>query len=163
MFIQPDLNFPQILVVLPPNDLLSFSADALVNTINCKGVMGAGVAKKFKLKYPEMFKKYQVLCGADIIKPGKIWPHTVLPKYETPPKLILNMATKDHWKDNSRYEWIEAGLKSLVECIKIFYIPSLAMPKIGCGNGGLDWNIVKDMIFRELEEISKDCKIYILE
>lgn len=162
MFIQPVSSFPQILVIQPPNNIIEFKvADTVVNTVNTRGIMGAGIAKMFKEKYPEMFKSYQRVCDANLLKPGCIWPWAVLEKYEMPPRLILNMVTKDHWRELSKYEWIESGLKSLKHTITAFNIPSVAMPKIGCELDGLDWNIVKSMIFKELAGV--DAKVYILE
>lgn len=121
-------------------NLFSSDAEALVNAVNCVGVMGAGIAQQFKINFPAMFDEYQRLSLAGYIKPGHIhaWRGWAV--------WVLNFPTKRHWKDHSRMADIESGLVSLLETVQENKIKSLAMPKIGCGLGGLDWSAVRPKI-----------------
>jgi O-acetyl-ADP-ribose deacetylase (regulator of RNase III) len=132
-------------------NIIKIDAEALVNTVNCVGIMGKGIALQFKQAFPENFKAYEKACSKDEVKPGKMF------VYETGtifnPKLIINFPTKRHWKGNSRIEDIESGLKSLIEEIQKREIQSIAVPPLGCGNGGLDWNVVRPMIVSAFEKV----------
>lgn len=126
-----------------------FNSDAktLVNTVNCFGVMGAGIALEFKLRYPEMFKKYQEMCKNGEYKVGR-------PKLHNLDKIqILNFPTKNHWRAPSKIEWIEEGLKYFSLNYKKANINSIAFPKLGTSNGGLKWNIVKPIMEKYLGEL----------
>jgi O-acetyl-ADP-ribose deacetylase (regulator of RNase III) len=114
-------------------DLFRSPAQVLVNTVNTVGVMGKGVAKEFKRLYPEMFRRYRDLCDRHQFAIGQLL------LYKTPHKWILNFPTKKDWRNPSRPEYIEAGLRKLVNIYADVGIPSLAMPLLGCGNGELDW------------------------
>jgi len=125
-------------------NLLNADAEALVNTVNCVGVMGKGIALQFKQAYPEMNKAYEKACERGDVRPGSmlVW--------ETGqfrgPRYVINFPTKRHWKSRSRYEDIEAGLAALVEEVEKRAISSIAVPPLGCGNGGLAWSKVRPMI-----------------
>ena len=93
-------------------DIFESKTDAIVNTVNCVGVMGAGLAKEFKKHYPEMYKEYRKKCEKNEIEVGKL--HI----FKTLDRLIINFPTKKHWKNNSKLEWIEAGLKNFVKNYK---------------------------------------------
>lgn len=125
-------------------NLLHAEAEALVNTVNCVGVMGKGVALQFKQAYPEMAKAYAKACEREEVQPGRmhIW-HTGQLKN---PHYIINFPTKRHWIGRSSYGDIAAGLKALVDEIRKLGIGSIAVPPLGCGNGGLDWQRVRPMI-----------------
>lgn len=114
--------------------------DAIVNTVNCVGVMGTGVAAEFKARYMENFIVYQQACKAKQIKPGDVFVFDL--GEQARPRYIFNLATKDHWKDDSKMEYIECGLRNLNKACVEYRVNSLNMPKIGCGNGGLDWDDV---------------------
>lgn len=114
-------------------NLFESPAKVLVNTVNTVGVMGKGIAKEFKRIYPEMFRQYQALCEARLFDVGQLW------LYKTPHKWILNFPTKRHWRQPSKVEYIEAGLKKFVETYSEKGITSIAFPMLGCGNGELDW------------------------
>lgn len=135
-------------------DLLSCEAEALVNTVNCVGVMGKGIALQFKKKYPNMFSQYQKDCRYGLYKPGE--PQVFIDHH----KKIVNFPTKAHWKNPSQLEWIKDGLRVLPLIISDCFIQSIAIPPLGCGNGGLDWSTVKPLILTTLADIP-DCTIYI--
>ena len=114
-------------------DLFTSPAKVLVNTVNTVGVMGKGIALDFKRIYPEMFKEYQSYCENGIFHIGKLW------LYKTPHKWILNFPTKKHWRNKSKLEYIEAGLKKFADTYDAKGIVSISFPMLGCGNGELDW------------------------
>lgn len=118
--------------------------DAIVNTVNCVGVMGKGIALQFKNKWPENFRAYAAACAAKEVRPGRMFVFDsgglVKPNY------IINFPTKDHWRGKSRIEFIHAGLQDLVATVTRLGIRSIAVPPLGCGNGGLDWNDVRPLI-----------------
>jgi O-acetyl-ADP-ribose deacetylase (regulator of RNase III) len=118
-------------------DILNSRAEALVNTVNCIGVMGRGIALQVKNAYPENFKAYAVACKRDEVQPGRMFVFET--GQLTPPRLIINFPTKRHWRGKSRIEDIEAGLAALVEVIRTRGIRSIALPPLGSGLGGLDW------------------------
>jgi O-acetyl-ADP-ribose deacetylase (regulator of RNase III) len=132
-------------------NLLEADAEALVNTVNCVGFMGKGIALQFKQAFPENFKVYERACTRE-----EVWPGAML-VYPTGamrgPKYIINFPTKRHWKGKSRIEDIEAGLAALVAEIKALDIRSIALPPLGCGNGGLEWADVRPRIERALAEV----------
>lgn len=132
-------------------DLFESDCEALVNTVNCVGVMGRGIALQFKKAYPENFKAYADACEREEVEPGKMF------VYETGslmnPRFIINFPTKRHWRGKSRMEDIELGLVALVEEIRARGIRSIAIPPLGAGLGGLDWKDVRVRIDRALSEL----------
>lgn len=129
---------------VPRGDLLKADAEALVNTVNCVGVMGKGVALQFKRAFPENYRQYKRACDAKELWPGKMFVVELLEG--TGPRYIINFPTKIHWKGPSRLEWIRSGLDALIHEVQIRNIRSMAVPPLGCGNGGLDWSDVRPMI-----------------
>ena len=125
-------------------DVLEEDAEALVNTVNCVGVMGRGVALRFKKKYPENFRAYAEACRHNKVQPGRMWVFSTDQLF--PPHYIINFPTKRHWRARSRLSDIEAGLDHLVEVIRKRNILSIAIPALGSGLGGLDWNQVRPRI-----------------
>tara|TARA_B100002003_G_C14149645_1_gene552888 strand:- start:1370 stop:2392 length:1023 start_codon:yes stop_codon:yes gene_type:complete len=125
--------------------------DAIVNTVNCVGVMGKGIALQFKKKWPENFKMYAAACKNGEVKLGQMFTYE-LGALATP-RYIINFPTKSHWRSASKLEDIESGLKSLVKDIKAKDIRSIAIPPLGSGLGGLPWAEVKELIFTYLEPI----------
>ncbi len=125
-------------------NLLSANADALVNTVNCVGVMGKGIALQFKQAYPEMAKAYERACERDEVRPGQmqVWETGQLQG----PRYIINFPTKRHWRGQSDLQDIADGLPALIEQVKRRGITSIAVPPLGCGNGGLSWGTVRPMI-----------------
>lgn len=141
-------------------NLLEAQTDALVNTVNCVGYMGKGIALQFKQAFPENFQAYQKACKHQDVQPGKMfvsetgrWTH---------PKYIINFPTKRHWKGKSLIEDIANGLPALVQTIQDLDIKSIAIPPLGCGLGGLQWSQVKPMMERALAPLI-DVQIMIYE
>jgi len=142
------------MIEIAKGNLLQMDAAALVNTVNCEGFMGKGIALQFKKACPDNFKAYQRGCRAKDVQPGRmfVFPTSSLVN----PKFIINFPTKRHWRGRSRIEDIRTGLDALVQEILRLQIPSVALPPLGCGLGGLTWFEVKPMIekaFAPLPEI----------
>ncbi len=142
-------------------DLLSAQTEAIVNTVNTVGVMGKGIALQFKERYPNNFHVYLHACKTNNIYPGKLL--VVKDKYLNQDILIINFPTKVEWFKKSQYSYIEDGLKDLVQIIQDYNIKSIAIPPLGCGNGGLRWDNVKSLIEKYLTPISKHVEILIYE
>ncbi|WP_280234519.1 type II toxin-antitoxin system antitoxin DNA ADP-ribosyl glycohydrolase DarG [Nocardia cyriacigeorgica] len=140
-------------------NLLRAETDALVNTVNTVGVMGKGIALQFRRAYPEMFLAYEKAAKTGGIQVGRIfvWETGAL----SGPRFILNFPTKRHWRSGSRLPDIEAGLEDLVEVIRKFGIESIAIPPLGCGNGGLSWQDVAPRIWDALEPLAPDVDILV--
>ncbi len=141
-------------------NILNEPADAIVNTVNCVGVMGRGIALQFKKAYPQNFTAYKKACDNGNVKPGEmfIFPLNTLLQ----PKYIINFPTKRHWKGKSHIADIEKGLSALKEDIIKLGIKSIAIPPLGCGLGGLDWAKVKLKIENELKQLN-DVEIIVFE
>ena len=136
-------------------DMFSSDAQTLVNTVNCVGVMGKGVALIFKERFPEMFQDYARRCARKAVKLGE--PYVYEDKSGVK---ILNFPTKDHWRSASRLSDIEMGLKHLAEHYEDWGIESMAMPPLGCGNGGLDWSEVGPLIYQNLHSLPIDIEVF---
>lgn len=132
-------------------DILKSEAQAIVNTVNCVGVMGRGIALQFKAAYPANFKAYEAACRRQEVQPGRMF------VFETGdltnPQYIINFPTKRHWRGNSRIEDIDSGLRALVLELRTRGIRSVAIPPLGSGLGGLVWNEVKPRIVAALAEV----------
>ncbi len=129
-------------------NLLETDAEALVNTVNCDGFMGKGIALQFKQAFPENFRIYQRACRAGEVKPGNMLVFDTARCFN--PKFIINFPTKRHWRGKSKLEDIRAGLVALVKEIQSRDLKSIAVPPLGCGNGGLDWKVVRPLIVEAL-------------
>lgn len=132
-------------------DLLSAKTEALVNTVNCVGVMGRGIALQFKKKFPDNFKAYATACKNEQVKPGLM--HIYDREDMFFPRYIINFPTKNHWKSKSKMRDIESGLDDLVQVIKSKKISSIAIPPLGSGLGGLPWLDVKQKIEEKLASL----------
>jgi O-acetyl-ADP-ribose deacetylase (regulator of RNase III) len=133
-------------------NLFEADVDALVNTVNTVGVMGKGIALQFSRAFPEIDKPYKDACASGKLRIGQVF-SVKLPVLEGP-KYVINFPTKKHWKGNSKIEYIESGLHSLVDEIKRLEIRSVAIPPLGCGLGGLRWSDVKQQIERVLSGLA---------
>ena len=135
-------------------DIFETKCNTIVNPVNCIGVMGKGLALQIKNKYPLVFDKYKEICKRNMLKPGLL--HIV----KTEQMTVLNFPTKKHWKDNSQIQWIEDGLAKFVESYQERGITSIAFPPLGCGNGGLDWQEVKPLMVKYLDNLDIKIEIY---
>jgi O-acetyl-ADP-ribose deacetylase (regulator of RNase III) len=135
-------------------DLFESPAQTLVNTVNTVGVMGKGIALRFKQIYPEMFAKYQELCESGQFTIGQLY------LWRTPNKWVLNFPTKEHWRRPSKLQYIEAGLEKFVEGYQDAGISSIAFPPLGCGNGELDFDEVRPLMERYLADLPIQIYIY---
>ena len=136
-------------------DMFASQAQTLVNTVNCVGVMGKGVALQFKKRFPEMFADYERRCTAGEVRLGEpyLWTPLVAP-------WVLNFPTKDHWRARTRLADIEAGLARLAARYRDWGIESLAVPPLGCGEGQLDWQVVGPTLYRGLAQLDIDVELY---
>jgi len=132
-------------------NLLEADAEALVNTVNCVGVMGKGIALQFKQTYPSNFHVYEEACKAKKVQPGQML--IVSTNGLLNPKYIINFPTKRHWKGKSKLEDVQNGLVALIKELKDLRIQSVAIPALGCGNGGLDWLEVEPLIQQAFAQI----------
>jgi O-acetyl-ADP-ribose deacetylase (regulator of RNase III) len=139
-------------------NLLSAQAQALVNTVNTVGVMGKGIALLFKEAFPENYRKYAQACARGELAPGKLLinhEHTL-----DGDRIIVNFPTKTEWYQKSRYDYIESGLRELARVIEVEGIRSIALPPLGCGNGGLKWDRVKELIEQYLGNSSAEVLVF---
>lgn len=140
-------------------DILKAKTDAIVNPVNCVGVMGAGLAAQFKKKYRINFDLYEAACGYKQIRPGRVFvTKRHICEY---PRYIVNFPTKRHWKDKSRLGDIVDGLIDLRSNIHEFGIRSVSIPRLGCGLGGLDWEEVKPHV-EDMASRLCDCFVYVV-
>ncbi len=137
-------------------DIFQSPAQVIVNTVNIVGVMGKGIAKRYKEIYPDMYKQYRRFCEQKLLDIGKLW------LYKTDTKWVLNFPTKKHWRNPSKLEYIELGLQKFVSTYEERGITSISFPQLGSGNGGLDWEKeVKPLMEKYLKELPIDVFIHI--
>jgi len=142
------------MIKLLKGDILLSEAQALVNTVNCVGIMGRGVALQFKKAFPANFKFYEQACKREEVHLGSMLVYNR--GQLTGPRYIINFPTKRHWKSRSRLEDIEKGLQDLVRTVRQLDIQTIAIPPLGCGLGGLNWSDVRPRIesaFETMPEI----------
>jgi O-acetyl-ADP-ribose deacetylase (regulator of RNase III) len=136
-------------------DMFNSSAQTLVNTVNCVGVMGKGVALEFRKRFPDMYADYVKACEAGEVRLGRpyVYRRTVAP-------WILNFPTKNDWRSASKLSDIIAGLEYLEKHYREWGITSLAVPPLGCGQGQLDWQVVGPMLYRHLNRLDISVELY---
>ncbi|MCK4849823.1 MAG: macro domain-containing protein [Phycisphaerae bacterium] len=139
------------MIEITRGNILRADAEALVNTVNCVGYMGKGIALQFKKAFPANFKAYERACRAEKVVLGKMFVFAT--NSFVNPKYIINFPTKRHWRGKSRLADIESGLRTLIEEVKKLDISSVAIPPLGCGLGGLNWGVVRSMIEKALAEL----------
>lgn len=141
-------------------NFFDYNADIRVNTVNCVGVMGAGVALQFKKKYPRMYEEYVNECLNGRVKIGlpHVWQENDI--FSNGNLTIINFPTKDHWKKPSEYEYLEKGLIWLKNYLSTKKDSTITLPALGCGHGGLDWEIVKGMINLHLDDLSTTILVF---
>lgn len=140
-------------------NLMTANAEALVNTVNTVGVMGKGIALQFKEEFPKNFTIYANACKSGELVPGKLL-ITKEKNRSGEEKTIINFPTKLNWRNPSKYEYIKDGLTELVKAIEENQITSIAIPPLGCGNGGLKWETVKGLIEDAMKDVEADIYIY---
>ena len=148
------------MIKITQGDILSANVDAIVNTVNCVGVMGKGLALQFKKAYPDNYETYKLACEHKAIRTGKMF--TFMRKSQSNPKYIINFPTKQHWRNPSKIEFIDDGLTDLVRVVPYLSIKSIAIPPLGCGLGGLEWSIVLPKIKEAMMRLN-DVDILIYE
>ena len=134
------------------------SAKTIVNTVNCVGVMGAGIALEFKLRFPKMYKDYKKKCNKNLVRIGRPYIYS-----HNDNLWILNFPTKKHWKNKSNLDWIESGLKYFRNNYDNVKMESVAFPKLGTNNGGLKWDDVKELMEQYLSDLNIDIYICLNE
>jgi len=147
------------MITIKQGDMMQSGAEALVNTVNTVGVMGKGIALQFKEAFLVNNKAYIDACKRKELMPGKllaVWDENL----QMGRKLIVNFPTKVHWRSPSQYEYIEKGLVALRDLLQTGNVKSIAIPPLGCGNGGLDWKRVKPMIEQALKDLDMEIIIY---
>lgn len=148
------------MIAFKTGDILTEDAEALVNTVNCIGIMGRGIALQFKKAFPENYTAYAAACKRDEVQPGHMFVSET--GQLTNPRYIINFPTKRHWRGKSRMEDIDAGLVALAEEIRARNIRSIAIPPLGSGLGGLDWSQVRARIETALQDLS-DLEVVVFE
>src|SRR5262245_56499440 len=144
----PVMTSDAAMIEYQTGDILQADVEALVNAVNCVGVMGRGLALEFKKAYPKNFRVYEAACAREEVQPGRMFVFDT--GRPTNPKFIINFPTKRHWRGSSRIEDIESGLQALAEEIRARHITSIALPALGSGLGGLDWRDVRPRIEKAL-------------
>lgn len=136
-------------------NIFESKASTIVNTVNCVGVMGKGIALEFKKRYPLMFQEYAELCKKGLVQVGKPYLYRDMTGIS-----ILNFPTKDHWRSPSKLSYITEGLDWFVDHYEQLGIQSIAFPPLGCGNGGLTWKIVAPLMYQKLQNLPISIEIY---
>jgi O-acetyl-ADP-ribose deacetylase (regulator of RNase III) len=148
------------MIEIAKGNILEADAEALVNTVNCEGFMGKGIALQFKQAFPENFKAYASACHAGRVVPGRMFifdnGRLINPRY------VINFPTKRHWRGKSRIADIRSGLEALLADLRRLDLHSIAMPPLGCGLGGLDWREVRPMIVKAFSELP-DVRVLLFE
>ncbi|MGM0985021.1 MAG: macro domain-containing protein [Pseudomonadota bacterium] len=135
-------------------NIFTSDCQTIVNTINCVGAMGAGIALEYRLRYPEMYKKYTKLCEENRINIGMLW------IYKSPDRWILNFPTKKHWKYPSKHTYLHAGLKKFVATYKDKGITSIAFPLLGADKGGIPQEESLEIMESYLADLDIDVEVY---
>ena len=146
------------MIRLVQGDIFAQEAEALVNPVNCVGVMGKGLALEFKKRFPPNFQAYQAACRKGEIRPGTLLVHDSGGKN---PRYIVNVPTKRHWRDRSILTDVDAGLQALAQWLEENKTGSAALPALGCGLGGLPWPAVRELTLRRLGDL--EAEIIVLE
>lgn len=144
--------------------ILKSQMQTITNTVNCVGVMGKGVALRIKNAHKANFADYVQRCNRNEVAPGVPYVFPADPKRDKPElELILNFPTKNHWRNPSQIDWVEGGLRILAERYEEWGIKSLALPPLGCGNGGLEWGDVWPLIERYLGGLPIEIEVWVPE
>lgn len=145
------------MIEIGTGSILAAKVDALANPVNCVGAMGKGLALAVKQRWPETYAEYKIACDHRQLRPGGI-----LITWQTKPA-IIHVATKDHWRSPSQLEWIRLGVAALRAAVLTHGFRSLAIPALGCGNGGLSWAVVKPLIEEAFITMPTDVRVLLYE
>ena len=148
------------MITISRGNFLDADVEAVVNTVNCEGVMGKGIALQCKKAFPDNYDAYLKACKKGEVKPGSMFVYETKQVFGS--KYIVNFPTKRHWRGSSRYEYLETGLSALLAEIRNRNIRSIAIPPLGCGLGGLDWTVVKPMILKAFKTVP-DVTVFLYE
>lgn len=141
-------------IIFTAGDLFDSQADAIVVTTNCVGAMGKGIALTCKQRYPEIYNFYRKACSEGVYKPGAVH---VFDAYT--PNVIL-VATKNHWRNRSEFVWVRDCADGLAHHLTKYPEHSIAIPPLGCGNGGLNWDVVRELLIEYLGHLPNTIYIY---
>lgn len=144
-----------MMITYVKGDIFSSPAKIIVNTVNTVGVMGKGIALEFKNRYPDMFQTYKNICQEGKLDIGMLY------LWKKSEKWVMLFPTKKHWRNPSKLEYIESGLKKFADNWDRLGTDSIAFPRLGCGNGGLDWNVVKPLMEKYLQDIPMQVYVYV--
>ncbi len=146
-------------------NIFDAGVDAIVNPVNCVGVMGKGLALDFKKRFPISSRGYIEACAQNIVKTGELFVFTPTrdPWWKENGQYVIHFPTKKHWRDPSKLEYVEAGVKKFERIFESLKIKSVAIPALGCGCGGLDWAIVKPVIVEGLRSVHEKIKVVLFE
>ena len=136
-------------------DMFASDMQTIVNTVNCVGIMGKGIAQIFKKEYPDMFEDYADRCSRGEVRLGEPYPYKDLTGVS-----IVNFPTKGHWRAATRLDDVEAGLDYFVKHFRAWGITSVAFPPLGCGNGGLEWATVGPLMYSKLGGLGIPVELY---
>ena len=148
------------MIIRTEGNLFDCGADALVNPVNTQGVMGAGLAREFKTRYPSMFKAYATRCTQGDLRYGVV--HVWLNEAGRP-RYILNVPTKEDWRNRSSLNGIRLSLAALARTVAELQIHSVAVPALGCGRGGADWGQVRPLIVNAFEAVPDEVMVFLFE
>ena len=142
-------------MIVKIGDIFESNCSVIVNTVNCVGVMGKGIALEFKKRYPKMYLDYVKKCDAGEVKTGIPYLYV-----NDDGSKVLNFPTKDHWRSPSRLSYVMDGLDWVINNYKKYNIDSIAFPPLGCGNGGLTWDLVGPIMYQKLIDLPINVEIY---
>lgn len=146
-----------MIIFTPGEDIFARRYDAIVNPVNCVGIMGKGLALEFKNRYPKNFKAYHTYCVAELLHPGCLFV-----THDPDGPYIINFATKGHWRNPSRISYVQDGVAALADWLhKHPDVRTIAVPKLGCGLGNLDWADVRPVLEQGLADCAH-CSVYII-
>ncbi len=148
------------MIIQGKGNILDANVEAVVNTVNELGYMGKGLALEFKGRYPANFKAYEAACEKGEVRVGRMFVTEHVDMFG--PRWLVNFPTKRDFRNGSRIEWIKSGLEDLVRVIEARQIRSIAVPPLGCGNGGLEWRIVRPLTIEALGDLP-ECSVTIFE
>jgi len=148
------------MIEIKKGNIFTSECQTIVNPVNCVGVMGAGIAYEFRLRYPEMYRRYKSFCNSGMFAIGNLWLYKLNDEKFGSYKYILSFPTKNHWKYPSKIEYIEQGLEKFVSTYKAKGITSVAFPLLGADRGGIDQKVSINLMRRHLASVDIKVEIW---